>query len=64
MNKRRYTIEQYRADVARLYEMRRSDAPGVSELLADALAADAELAAFDVEEPPPVSVVQRRRPAT
>jgi hypothetical protein len=57
---RRYTIEQYRADVAKLVEIRRSDAPGISEVLADALAADAELAAA-VEEAPTQSVLRPRR---
>jgi hypothetical protein len=57
----RYTIEQYRADVAKLEAIRRSDAPGISEVLADALAADAELAAA-VEEVPTQSVLRPRRP--
>jgi hypothetical protein len=80
--KRSYTLEQYRADVTKLYHIRKSDAPGVSQLLADALAADAELADLEIaeveisdieiteleaaerqsEEPPPVSLVQRRKP--
>jgi hypothetical protein len=60
--RRRYTMDQYRADVARLYAIRKSDAPGVSALLSEALAADAEIADLELEELPPVSVVQRRRP--
>jgi hypothetical protein len=60
--RRRYTMDQYRADVAKLYAIRKSDAPGVSALLSDALAADAEIADLEIEELPPVSVVQRRRP--
>jgi hypothetical protein len=59
-SRRRYTIEQYRADVAKLDAIRRSDAPGISEMLAGALAADAELAAA-VEEVPTQSVLRPRR---
>jgi hypothetical protein len=59
--KRRYTMDQYRLDVAKLYALRRSDAPGVSSVLTDALSADAELAATEVEELAPVSAIQRRR---
>jgi hypothetical protein len=59
--RRRYTMDQYRADVAKLYSIRKSDAPGVSALLSEALAADAELADLELEELSPVSVVQRRR---
>jgi hypothetical protein len=58
--RRRYTIEQYRADVAKLDAIRRSDAPGISEVLAEALAADAELTA--AEEVPMQSVLRPRRP--
>jgi hypothetical protein len=54
-------MDQYRADVAKLYSIRKSDAPGVSALLSEALAADAELADLELEELSPVSVVQRRR---
>jgi hypothetical protein len=53
-------MDQYRADVARLYAIRKSDAPGVSALLSEALAADAEIADLELEELPPVSAVQRR----
>jgi hypothetical protein len=60
--RRRYTMDQYRADVAKLYAIRKSDAPGVSALLSEALAADAEIADLELEELSPVSVVQRRRP--
>jgi hypothetical protein len=35
--RRRYTMDQYRADVAKLYSIRKSDAPGVSALLSEAL---------------------------
>lgn len=62
MKRRQYTLDDYRRDVARLYAIRRSDAPGVSALLDEALTSDAELAAADVEELPPVSAVQPRRP--
>jgi hypothetical protein len=58
---RRYTIDHYRADVARLDAIRRSDAPGISEVLANALAADAEVAAA-VEAAPTQSVLRPRRP--
>jgi hypothetical protein len=62
--KRRYTMEQYRADVTRLYALRRSDAPGLSAVLTDALSADAELVAMELEEPPPMSAVQKRHLTT
>ena len=62
MKRRQYTLDDYRRDVARLYAIRRSDAPGVSDVLDEALTTDAELAAADVEELPPMSAVQPRRP--
>jgi hypothetical protein len=49
VRRRQYTLDDYRRDVARLCAIRRSDAPGVSELLDEALTANAELAAVDVE---------------
>jgi hypothetical protein len=55
-------MDQYREDIAKLYAIRKSDAPGVSAVLSEALAADAEIADLDLEELPPVSIVQRRRP--
>jgi hypothetical protein len=44
--KRRYTMEQYRADVARIYTPW-SEAPGVDGALAEALAEGAELVPVD-----------------
>lgn len=41
--RRTYTIDDYRRDLARLDALRRSDAPGVSTLLAERVIADAEL---------------------
>jgi hypothetical protein len=40
--KRRYTMDQYRADVAKLYSPR-SEAPGVNGALAEALAEGVDL---------------------
>jgi hypothetical protein len=57
--KRRYTLDQYRADVARLYSPR-SEAPGVDGALAEALAEGAEL--LPAEEPAHESAVQSRPP--
>jgi hypothetical protein len=62
VKRRQYTLDDYRRDVATLYSIRRSDAPGVSDLLDEALTTDAELAAVEVEELPPVSAVHPRRP--
>ena len=57
--KRRYTMDQYRSDVARLYTPR-SVAPPVNGALAEALAEGAEL--IPAEETPPEAAVQSRPP--
>jgi hypothetical protein len=49
VKRRQYTLDDYRRDVERLCAIRRSDAPGVCELLDEALTADTELAAVDAE---------------
>lgn len=51
--KRRYTMDQYRADVAKLYSPR-SEAPGVDGALAEALAEGVEL--VPAEETPPEAI--------
>src|SRR6187402_2958831 len=57
--KRRYTMDQYRADVAKLHSPW-SEAPGVNGALAEALAEGAEL--LPVEQTPQEAVVQSRPP--
>jgi hypothetical protein len=57
--KRRYTMEQYRADVAKLYSPRR-DEPSTDGALAKVLAEGAELLA--AEQTPRESVAQSRPP--
>jgi hypothetical protein len=57
--KRRYTMDQYRADVAKL-QARRRDTPGVNGALAEALAEGAEL--MPADESPRESVAQSRPP--
>jgi hypothetical protein len=51
--KRRYTMEQYRADVAKLYSPR-SEPPSVDGALAEALAEGVEL--VPAEETPPEAI--------
>lgn len=53
--KRRYTMEQYRADVAKLYSPR-SEAPGIDGALAEVLAEGAEL--LPAEETMPEAAVK------
>lgn len=53
--KRRYTMDQYRADVARLYAPA-SEAPGIDGALAEVLADGAEL--VPVEPTPPEAAVK------
>jgi len=67
-SRRSYTLDDYRRDVAKLYAVRKSDAPGVSQLLHDALAADEEIDMAEVvlptpstAPPPPISIIQRKR---
>jgi hypothetical protein len=66
--RRNYTLDDYRRDVAKLYKARKSDAPGVSQVLHDALAAEAEIDLAEVvipvpsSAPPPMSIIQRRKP--
>ena len=66
--KRRYTMDQYRADVAKFHSPW-SDRPGVDGALAEALAEGAELmpaeerppaAAIDSQPPPPKGELVRR----
>jgi len=66
--RRNYTLDDYRRDVAKLDKVRKSDAPGVNQLLNDALAADEEIDLAEVgipvpsTAPPPMSLIQRRKP--
>jgi hypothetical protein len=57
--KRRYTMEQYRTDVARLYSPR-SEAPGVNGALAEALADGVDL--LPPEETPQGSAIRSTPP--
>jgi hypothetical protein len=57
--KRRYTMDQYRADIAKLHSPQ-SEAPSVNGALAEALAEGAEL--LPVEETPQESAVRSSPP--
>lgn len=58
MTRRTYTLTDYRRDLARLDDLRRSEAPGLSSLLAERLIADAELSPPSA---PPESGPRRRQ---
>jgi hypothetical protein len=55
--KRQYTMDQYRADVAKLYAPPWSEPPGVNGALAEALA-DGEAELMPAEETPRDALVQ------
>lgn len=57
--KRRYTMDQYRADVAKLW-VPKSDAPGTNDALVEALAEGVEL--MPAEEPPRETAIQSQPP--